>query len=127
MTFTAAKLKHAQFANAPALNRSRQDYLPVPHFLESTTTLAALRALVKSALDLLQALSPSDFFDAHKRTIHEKAGAVPIELPAERFLHEFALPNFFFHLNMAYALARMHGCVLGKAAYDGFHVYKSEA
>lgn len=37
------------------------------------------------------------------------------------FLAEFALPNFFFHLSMAYALARMLGCSVGKAGYDGLH------
>ncbi len=100
--------------------------LPVPPFLESGPTLVALHARVKSTLGLLQDLSPSDFIDALDRTIHERGGAALIELPAERFLHEFALPNFFFHLNMAYALARLHGCALGKTQYDGFHVYKNE-
>lgn len=101
--------------------------LPVPPFLESAPTLVALHARVKSTLGLLQDLSPSDFIDAQNRTIHEKGGAALIELPADQFLHEFAMPNFFFHLNMAYALARLHGCRLGKTQYDGFHVYKSEA
>ena len=101
--------------------------LPVPPYSESDPTLPALRARIKSTLGLLQALKPSQFVEAQGRTIYEKAGSAVIELPAERFLHEFALPNFFFHLNMAYAIARMHGCALGKADYDGFHVYKAEA
>jgi uncharacterized protein len=101
--------------------------LPVPPFLESDPTLPALRARVKSTLGLIQSLNPADFNDAPERTIHERAGAAPIELPAARFLHEFALPNFFFHLNMAYAIARLHGCALGKAEYDGFHVYERGA
>jgi hypothetical protein len=75
----------------------------------------------------LQALTPDEFVNAQARKIPEKAGAALVKLPAARFLHEFALPNFFFHLNMAYAIARMQGCALGKADYDGFHVYKNEA
>jgi uncharacterized protein len=101
--------------------------LPVPPFSEVEPTLAALRARIKSTLGLLHALSPSQFMDAQGRTVHEKAGAALVELSAVRFLHEFALPNFFFHLNMAYAIARMHGCALGKAQFDGFHVYETAA
>jgi uncharacterized protein len=100
---------------------------PVPSYSESEPTLPALRVRVKSTLDLLHCLSPLDFVDAEARTVHEKAGVATVELSAEQFLQEFALPNFFFHLNMAYAIARMHGCALGKAEYDGFHVYKNEA
>jgi uncharacterized protein len=100
---------------------------PVPVFTKSDTTIPALRATTRVALNLLQALSPTDFVNAEERTVRERAGTASVELSAEQFLYEFALPNFFFHLNMAYGLARMHGCVLGKAEYDGFHVYGGEA
>jgi uncharacterized protein len=101
--------------------------LSVPPFLESDPTLPALHARIQLTLGLLQVLTPSQFVGAQGRIIHEKAGAAILELPAERFLHEFAMPNFFFHLNMAYAIARAHGCVIGKADYDGFHVYETVA
>jgi len=35
----------------------------------------------------------------------------------------YAVPNFFFHLTMVYAIARQAGVPIGKADFDGFHAY----
>jgi len=35
----------------------------------------------------------------------------------------YAMPNFFFHLCMAYALLRAQGVPLGKPDFDGWHRY----
>lgn len=40
-------------------------------------------------------------------------------MKAPDYLTEFALPNFFFHLNMAYAIIRSSGVALGKGDYLG--------
>jgi hypothetical protein len=98
-----------------------------PPFLESEPTVLGLRKRVIETIALLQVLAPREFTGAESRTISEKAGEALVELPAARFLSEYALPNFFFHLNMAYAIARMQGSALGKAEYDGFHFYANEA
>jgi uncharacterized protein len=100
---------------------------PVPAFLASNPTPSGLRNTIAATLTLVQSLHPEEFVGAEARTVQETAGAAPVELAAAMFLHEFALPNFFFHLNMAYAIARAQGCALGKPAYDGFHVYDSGA
>lgn len=42
-----------------------------------------------------------------------------VSLPRDRFVTEFALPNFFFHLSMSYALLRAGGVPLGKSDYIG--------
>ena len=42
------------------------------------------------------------------------------------FLQQYALPNFFFHVTTAYAILRHLGVELGKADYDGFHVYAEQ-
>jgi hypothetical protein len=39
-------------------------------------------------------------------------------------LQQYALPNFFFHLSMVYALLRQQGLPLSKADFDGWHVYR---
>ncbi len=99
----------------------------VPTFVESEPTVHSLRKRVMETIALLQVLAPHEFTGAESRTVSEMAGEALVELPAARFLSEYALPNFFFHLNMAYAIARMQGCPLGKAEYDGFHSYANEA
>lgn len=97
--------------------------LAVPQYVAVEPTTAALRENIQHTARRVAALSPSQFEHAASRRIREQAGQSAIELPAPTFLAEFALPNFFFHLSMAYALARMSGCAVGKADYDGFHVY----
>lgn len=57
----------------------------------------------------------------------ENASLRKIEMPyfpgkyftGHDYLVEFALPNFFFHLNMAYAIIRTSGVPLGKPDYLG--------
>ncbi|MGV7210836.1 DUF1993 family protein [Oxalobacteraceae bacterium A2-2] len=49
------------------------------------------------------------------------AGADASLLAAQ--LHLYILPNFHFHLSMAYAIARQQGVALGKPDYDGYHAY----
>lgn len=99
---------------------------PVPPFVAAQPGIAGLRERIGASRSVLQSLDPAAFAEAELRTLHEQAGEARIELPAARFLAEYALPNFFFHLGMAYALARQHGCALGKADFDGFHVYPRE-
>ncbi len=38
---------------------------------------------------------------------------------AEEYLHEVALPNFYFHLTTAYAILRHAGVDVGKMDYLG--------
>jgi len=42
---------------------------------------------------------------------------------AQGFLQQYALPNFFFHLSLVYALLRQQGLPLSKGDFDGWHVY----
>lgn len=53
----------------------------------------------------------------------EQAGFTTVELPGEDFLRLYIVPNFFFHLSMAYAIARAAGVALSKGDFDGFHTY----
>lgn len=100
---------------------------PVPAFQPSVHSVQGLQAMVRRVADQVAQLGPDDFAEAEQRVITETAGEAPLSLPAWTFLCEFALPNFLFHVGMAYAIARSQGCRLGKAQFDGFHVYGGEA
>lgn len=95
----------------------------VPPFVAAEPAVSGLRERVEAARMQLRTLAIDEFAGAGARTLSERAGDALVELPAARFLAEYALPNFFFHLGMAYAIARQQGCALGKADYDGFHAY----
>ena len=57
------------------------------------------------------------------RVVHDTAGHARLALGADEFLFQYALPNFFFHTSAAYHILRQRGLAVGKATFDGFHVY----
>ena len=71
----------------------------------------------------LGAMRPEEFVGAEERVIRHVAGFAEVEQGASEFVHLFGVPNFFFHLTMGYAALRAAGVPLGKADFDGFHVY----
>jgi hypothetical protein len=96
---------------------------PVPPFGDAPATWSGLRERLDRVLTLLDALTPAQFETAAARTITSDAGEATLQLDGATFLHQFALPNFFFHLAAAYAILRQQGVLLGKADFDGFHQY----
>lgn len=51
--------------------------------------------------------------------IEDMAGLAQISMKTEEFLSRFSFPNFYFHIAMAYAVARSNGVPLTKGAFDG--------
>ncbi len=95
----------------------------VPPFGEHGASFTALQARVAEGLAFLDTLQPEDFADAALRQITDPAGETFVVLDGGTFLLQYALPNFFFHTSMAYAILRHAGVPLGKADFDGWHVY----
>jgi hypothetical protein len=90
-----------------------------PLVLDDTeTTLTELEARVDKVVAYLDAVTPEQFAAAATATV-----TLPY-FPGKHFtghdyLVEYALPNFFFHINMAYAIIRSSGVPLGKGDYLG--------
>ena len=95
----------------------------VPEYGDFPPSFDGLRSRIGRVVGLLQSLTPAQFAGAESRVIESRAGDAVVALPGPAFLFEYALPNFFFHLSMAYAILRSRGVLLGKRSYDGFHVY----
>ncbi len=55
--------------------------------------------------------------------VRAQAGFAVLELPGEAFVHEFGLPNLYFHQAMAHVALKQAGAPLGKADFDGKHDY----
>lgn len=89
-------------------------------FPDEETTFAELRARIANVIAFLQAV-PRDAMD------DQEDKAVSLDLPDGRsipftgqsFALGFAIPNFFFHVTMAYALLRHRGVPIGKLDYLG--------
>jgi len=79
-----------------------------------------LQARIARTLALIDSLDPAAFEGSEDREIVLRPGT-----PKERrivgkpYLFAYGLPQFFFHVNMAYALLRHNGVEIGKKDYMG--------
>ena len=78
---------------------------------------------IEATRELLRALDPLAFTDAPTRIVREQAGFAMLDLSGEAYLHEFGLPNLYFHHAMAHVALKQAGAPLGKAHFDGKHDY----
>ena len=78
-----------------------------------------VQARVAKAISFLEAASPEGF-DARedaKVVLTTPSGDIPFT--GIVYVHGFAIPNFFFHLRIAYALLRMKGVPVGRLDFLG--------
>jgi uncharacterized protein len=89
-----------------------------PSHPDTETTFAELRQRVQKCLGFVDTVQASDLAGAGERKV-----APPWLggkwLRGDDYLVQVALPNFFFHATMAYAILRHNGVALGKMDYIG--------
>lgn len=86
---------------------------------------ASLTAYIQQAIEELNAVSPADMDTASGLVTVSRRGRSRV-FERDTFLLHYALPNFHFHLSIAYALLRQAGVPLGKADFEGPPVYQVE-
>ncbi len=90
-----------------------------PKFEDNETTMAELIARVAKTIDYLQSFKPAQFEGADSRVVTVKLPRNTFNFTAVDYVRHWALPNFFFHVTMTYALLRQGGVEIGKADYLG--------
>jgi len=92
----------------------------VPTFEGNQTTFAELDALLTETLAFLDSVQPSQFEGKETSEILLRPGT-PKErkLSGQAYLTSYGLPQFFFHVNAAYAILRHNGVAIGKRDYMG--------
>ena len=95
----------------------------VPDAGNDVADRTGLLAVASEVRALLESVDATDFVGASDRVVRHVAGAAELEQDAATFVTLFAMPNFFFHLATAFAALRSGGADLGKADFDGQHVY----
>lgn len=86
-----------------------------PDFPDAEKNLDDVRARIAQARSIVQGMDANAFAGAAAREITIQTG--PNErtaLTGENYLLSFALPQFYFHASMAYAILRHNGVELGK-------------
>ncbi len=89
-----------------------------PSFPDKEQTIEELKARISGAIDYLQSLSESEFVGAAERHIvlPLREGRV-LDMDGRRFLRDWVLPQFYFHVTTAYDILRHNGVDIGKRDY----------
>jgi uncharacterized protein len=91
---------------------------PPPSHPDTEQTFAELRQRIQKCLEFLETVRKEDFAGSEDRKV-----APPWLggkwLRGDDYLKELAIPNFDFHVTMAYAILRHNGVDLGKMDFIG--------
>jgi hypothetical protein len=91
----------------------------VPKHEDTEVTLAELKARVAKTLEFLKTIKPEQVQGAETREIVLQFPQTTLKFTGLNYVTNFALPNFFFHVTMAYALLRKNGVDIGKRDFLG--------
>ncbi len=90
-----------------------------PSFPDTEATYAELQARVAKTVEYLQTVDRASIDGAEEREVTMKVRGNELKFTAQRYLLQFSLPNFFFHLTTAYDVLRHSGVPVGKLDYLG--------
>lgn len=92
----------------------------IPKWDDTEASLDDLRARIRKTIAYVDSVPAAQVDGSEAREIViPMRTRDPLQFQGETFLKHFALPNFFFHTTMLYALLRHAGVELGKGDYLG--------
>ena len=106
-------------SDASKLGTARLAGITAPSFPDTETTYEELQARVAKTLDFLNTIERSSIDGFEGRDVVVKNRRGEMHFTADRYLLQFALPNFFFHVTTAYDVLRHAGVPIGKMDYLG--------
>jgi hypothetical protein len=93
--------------------------IDAPKHEDNEKTLPELKARIAKTLDFIGTLKREQFSGAESREVVLKFPQLTLKFNGQDYVTKFALPNFYFHATMAYALLRKNGIELGKPDFLG--------
>jgi hypothetical protein len=90
-----------------------------PSFADTEKTFSELHARIEKTIDYLKSVPSSSIDGSEEREVRFKAGPNEYVFTGVQYLQGFAIPNFFFHVTVAYAILRHHGVQIGKMDFLG--------
>ena len=93
--------------------------IEIPKHEDTETTLPELKSRIHKTLDFLRPIGPAQLEGAEGREIVLSFPTNTLRFTGRAYLTDFALPNFYFHLTVSYALLRGDGVELGKRYFLG--------
>jgi uncharacterized protein len=81
---------------------------------DKETTMAELQARIAKVIGIVEGYKASDLTGSESREITIKIPNAEFKFSGLDYLETWAMPNFYFHVTMAYAILRHNGVDLGK-------------
>ncbi len=98
---------------------SRLAGIDPPKFEDTETTVEQLKERIARTLAHIKSLDAAAIDASSAREIVFPLGPKKAKMKGADYLNHFVLPNFFFHLTAAYAIARNFGTDLAKRDFLG--------
>ena len=86
---------------------------------DNETTFPELRARIVKTIEVLENVDPKSMDGMEDAEVVMKLRAGDRKLTGRDYVLKYAIPNFYFHLCMAYAILRKEGVPVGKTDYLG--------
>lgn len=113
-------LKQVQIACDTAKGAAgRLANVEIPKHEDNEASFADLKARIEKTLVYLRGITAESVQGAESREIVLQFPSNTLKFSGMDYVTHFALPNFYFHLSMAYALLRNNGVEIGKRDFLG--------
>ncbi|CAN5382519.1 DUF1993 family protein [soil metagenome] len=93
--------------------------IEAPAFADNEATFADLKERIAKTVAFIKSVPAEDVDGSEEKHIVLKIRDTEMTFAGQPYLLHFVLPNFFFHVTIAYALLRQNGVELGKMDYLG--------
>lgn len=88
-----------------------------PKYADDETSFDQLKARIAKTIAYIKEFKPAQIDGSEDRDVNITLGGQPRSFKGENYLMAHALPNFFFHTTIAYAILRHNGLEIGKTDY----------
>ncbi len=91
----------------------------IPVFEDNEKTLTDLKARVEKTIAFLRTFKPAQIDGSEEKALVIQVGGKDTPFTGMQLLLNRSLPNFYFHVTMAYAILRHNGLEIGKRDFLG--------
>ena len=86
---------------------------------DDETTFSQLQDRIQKTIEILESVDKDVLNGSEEKEISRQTSSGLLKMTGKDFMLKVAIPNFFFHVCMAYAILRKEGVDVGKSDYLG--------
>ncbi len=98
---------------------SRLAGVELPSYPDTESTIPELKARIAKTIEYLKSFTEEQINGSEEKEIVLKMAGHEVKFTGRDYVMNFALPNFYFHASIAYAILRHAGVELGKRNFLG--------